>query len=63
MPASFLSRHRTICDTIEEIKNTAIGLVEDPYAQNKLVELCDEAATYARSMSAKLAEYKNGQKE
>ncbi len=59
MPASFLTRHRTICEVIDEIESYA-----DPedYYGSKIVELCKEAKTYAQSMSAKLVEYKEKSK-
>lgn len=50
---SFLTRHRTICDTITEIRELA-----EKSADKQIVKLCDEALTYARSMSAKLEENK-----
>lgn len=58
MPASYLSRHRPICDVIAEIKAIASTREDDV-----TMKLCDEAADYARRMSAKLVEYKNGQKK
>jgi len=54
MPASFLSRHRTICDVLEEIRSIA----ERGGSNSEIVSLCNEASTYAKRMSAKLAEYK-----
>ena len=53
MPASYLKRHRPICDVLNEIKELAIR-----WDNKRLEVLCDEAITYAQSMSAKLAEYK-----
>ena len=66
MPASFLSRHRTICDTIKEIQDTAkrgedCGLF--PGEAKTIMKLCDEAITYAQSMSAKLQEYKDRERD
>ncbi len=50
MPASFLKRHRTICDTLEEIRAHS----DDPYVH----KLVDEAKQYAMRMSVRLVEYK-----
>lgn len=50
---SFLSRHRTICAVIQEIREAAVVRNDDA-----TVRLCDEAFDYARRMSAKLGEYK-----
>lgn len=52
MPGSFLSRHRTICEVLEEIKTC------DDY--DYIAKLCDEAITYAQAMNNKLMEYKRG---
>jgi len=49
----FLHRHRTICSVIQEIRDIAL-LNND----NTTVELCDEAETYAKRMSARLVTYK-----
>jgi len=53
MPASYLSKHRPICDVLNDIRVRA-ALMNDEEA----VRLCDEAISYAQRMSAKLAEYK-----
>jgi uncharacterized protein YqgV (UPF0045/DUF77 family) len=50
---SFLHRHRTICAVLQEIREHAIHRTDA-----RIVTLCDEALTYARSMSEKLTEYK-----
>lgn len=50
---SYLHRHRPICAVLQEIREAAAARTD--YAT---VALCDEAITYARSMSAKLTEYK-----
>lgn len=50
MPASFLKRHRTICAVILEIREHAVRQ-KDLY----VIQLCNEAETYAKAMSAKLA--------
>jgi hypothetical protein len=56
MPASFLARHRTICEVLTEIKT--IAAQTDEPADGRIIELCDEAIDYAQRMSAKLTEYK-----
>jgi hypothetical protein len=56
MPASFLSRHRTICAVLEEIKELALKRDD-----TKTVMLCDEAKLYAERMSVRLFEYKTAQ--
>jgi len=53
MPASYLKRHRPICDVLGEIREIALAH-NDP----RIVQLCDEGIDYARRMSAKLVEYK-----
>lgn len=53
MPASFLKRHRTICEVLTEIQE----LARKGEVQN-ISALCDEALQYARAMSNKLSEYK-----
>lgn len=58
MPASYLTRHRPICDVIADIKRTVAAYSDDPYVTEQVDKLCDEATGYAQSMSAKLAEYK-----
>lgn len=60
MPASFLKRHRTICEVLEEIRSQA-----DPgdFHGSKIHTLVDEAKTYAQAMSAKLVEYKREKEE
>jgi hypothetical protein len=59
MPGSFLSRHRTICEVLEEIRS--LGHLADLSVLNaRLDPLVDEAKTYAQSMSAKLMDYKLG---
>jgi hypothetical protein len=50
---SFLSRHRTICAVLAEIRELA-----ERRGDVRTVELCDEARTYAESMSAALTRYK-----
>lgn len=54
MPASYLLKHRPICDVLNQIRTLA-------YAKNDLeiAHLCDEAITYAQRMSSKLVEYKD----
>lgn len=54
MPASYLVRHRPICDVLNEIRERALT-----DGNTEIVRLCDEAIPYAKSMSAKLAEYKD----
>ena len=51
MPASFLKRHRTICNVLEEIRERHVNDL-------RTQELVDEAKNYAQRMSAKLVEYK-----
>ena len=66
MPASFLSRHRTICDTIQEIREIAERGLADELSisdSENIIELCVEATTYGRAMSAKLQEYKDKYKD
>ncbi len=58
MPASFLKRHRTICEVLEEIRGMATF-----DNTNGLEELVDEAKDYAEAMSNKLAWYKEQQNE
>lgn len=53
MPASYLSRHRPLCDVLQEIQDAAVVR-----GDIKTIKLCDEAIDYARRMSAKLVEYK-----
>jgi hypothetical protein len=64
MPGSFLSRHRTICDTLEEIRTQ---IARNPRLlemdKEKISILVDEAKGYAQSMSLKLQEYKRDMKE
>lgn len=50
---TFLDRHRTICAVLLEMRDAAV--VRGDVAT---VALCDEAITYARSMSARLTVYK-----
>lgn len=52
---SFLDRHRTICDTLEQARRLA-----QETEQYEIAKLCEEALDYAKRMSAKLSEYKNG---
>lgn len=54
MPASYLSRHRPLCDVLDEIRTLAL-MRNDTHT----VTLCDEAIDYARRMSNKLQEYKD----
>lgn len=54
MPASYLTRHRPICDVLNDIRELALSIDE-----MKIVRLCDEAVSYAQRMSAQLAEYKD----
>ena len=58
MPASFLSRHRTICAVIEEIREIARQRQD-----TTTMLLCDEAKLYAERMSIKLSEYKRKKEE
>lgn len=51
---SYLHRHRPICAVLQEIREIALYHRDD-----RTIILCDEAITYARSMSAKLTEYKS----
>lgn len=60
MPASFLKRHRTICNVLEEIRSVK---GTDPNHYTRINMLVDEAKSYAESMSAKLVEYKRKEKE
>lgn len=53
MPASYLKKHRPICSVLEEIKQVA-----EADGNQYIMQLADEATAYAKSMSAKLAEYK-----
>lgn len=55
MPGSFLSRHRTICEVLEEIRSRAY---EPDLTLDEFNKLIDEAKDYAQRMSAKLMEYK-----
>ena len=59
---SFLARHRTICEVIEEIRTTcksAYGSADfETLVDQRINRLCDEAKDYAQRMSAKLQEYK-----
>lgn len=50
---SFLSRHRTICEVLTEI-----GELAKNDGRHDIIELTEEALTYARAMSAKLTKYK-----
>lgn len=66
MPASFLSRHRTICEVLEEIRSISISAQGDEYPTDRLeqiITLVDEAKTYAEAMSAKLSQYKREKEE
>ena len=56
---SFLLRHRTICATIEEMREVLEKHYKptDP-SVDPLPALFDEAQDYARRMSARLMEYK-----
>jgi len=60
MPASFLTRHRTICEVLEEIRMVVHRADMNDVDIDKLV---DEAKTYAQAMSAKLVEYKREKEE
>lgn len=51
---TFLTRHRTICAVIQEIRQMA-----EHNGDVYMIKLCDEAREYAQSMSAKLVEYRN----
>lgn len=53
MPASFLTRHRTICEVVCLIRELAVSRHDDA-----TIILCDEALEYARRMSDRLGEYK-----
>lgn len=59
MPASFLKRHRTICEVLEEIRTATLANHSVEYINT----LVDEAKTYAQAMSAKLTEYKKEREE
>lgn len=61
MPASFLKRHRTICEVLEEIRSLADA--ENSVFLRDINALVDEAKTYAQAMSAKLTEYKREKEE
>jgi hypothetical protein len=62
MPASFLKRHRTICEVLEEIRAVSV-LSKDAADIRNINTLVDEAKTYAEAMSAKLVEYKHEKEE
>lgn len=49
-----IMNHRTICAVILEIQEAAKN-----DGRHDIIELCEEAFKYARSMSAKLEEYKS----
>lgn len=51
---SYLARHRTICAVLQQIQDAAVARHDAD-----TVRLCDEAITYARSMSARLVQYKD----
>jgi len=48
---SYMTRHRPICAVLEEIRTIA-----NEQQDNYLVQLADEAITYAKRMDAKLVE-------
>lgn len=50
---SYLTRHRPICTVLQDVREIA-----ERQGDDAIVKLCDEAITYARSMSARLTEYK-----
>ena len=56
VPASYLSRHRPICSVLQDIRMLAVLRNDE-----ETMKLCDEAITYAQSMSAKLTEYKEAE--
>lgn len=58
MPASYLTRHRPICTVLQDIRNLAMIRNDE-----ETMKLCDEATGYAKSMSAKLSEYKEKEKK
>lgn len=59
-----INGHRTICNTLEEIRTVARGaLSQDRTAEIKINLLIDEAKDYAQRMSAKLVEYKREKRE
>jgi hypothetical protein len=63
---SFLSRHRTICAVLEEIREVAkLGLAVNPEDRHRIPErigeLVDEAKDYAQRMSNRLMEYKRAE--
>lgn len=62
MPASFLTRHRTICEVLEEIRSY-VAVIPPQYDEAYINKLIDEAKTYAQAMSAKLVEYKREKEE
>lgn len=50
---SFLSRHRTICAVLQQMRQLA-----EQRSDHLTIQLCDEAREYAESMSAALVKYK-----
>lgn len=57
---SYLSRHRTICAVLEEIRSEAY---EPTMTLDRFNELIDEAKDYAQRMSARLMEYKRAEEK
>jgi hypothetical protein len=55
---SYMSRHRPICAVLEEIRTIA-----NEQQDNYLVQLADEAISYAKRMDAKLVEIRNQESE
>jgi hypothetical protein len=55
---SYMARHRPICAVLEEIREIA-----NEQQDNYLVQLADEAISYAKRMDAKLVEIRNQESE
>ncbi len=55
---SYMTRHRPICAVLEEIRTIA-----NEQQDNYLVQLADEAISYAKRMDAKLVEIRNQESE
>lgn len=62
---SFLSRHRTICEVLEEARELAVrgNNENEPGYYSKIHTLLAEAKDYAQRMSARLMEYKRAEQK
>lgn len=63
---SYMKRHRPICAVLEEISNIATSATGNEYPTvelERIIELVEEAITYAKRMDAKLVEIRTKESE